>query len=105
MDIDDKQNCEKLAVSIEKMITRKIYEVLDEMGIEASDYGDIIELVDVEKDTDGNITKVNSANVRVLGQDVYEIPNKTGEILNVGDNVKVYGSRKNLSNRYIGIKL
>ena len=105
MDINDEQSCDKLIASLEKLIKKKIYETLDEIGIEASDYGVITNLVNVEKDTDGNIISVSTANVQVSGQDIFDIPNKTGELLEVGDSVKIYGSRKNLSNRYIGIKL
>ena len=90
---------------INKLIEKKVYEILDKLGVESSTYGKVKEINISTSDTDGNVTSVVRATVEATSGEIVEnIYNATGEILNVGDTVKFYGSRNNLSNRYIGTK-
>lgn len=96
---------EELTVLIEKLIEKKVYEILNNIGVEAVSSGVITSLDKTKSDTDGKITSVVRASVKLPnGELVSNIFNASGEILSVGDNVKIYGSRTNMSNRYIGIK-
>ena len=105
MENENKDSCEKLLSGLDKIIEKKVYAVLDLMGFEASDYAVVKNLSDTTTDTGGNITTVTKADVKIGETTVQGLLNKTGEILSVGDKVKIYGSRSNLSNRYIGLKL
>ena len=90
---------------IDKLIEKKVYAILDNLGIESSSYGKVKEINISTSDDEGNVTSVSRATIETAsGETVESIYNATGEILNVGDTVKIYGSRSNLSNRYIGIK-
>lgn len=105
MENENKDSCEKLLSGLDKIIEKKVYAVLDLMGFEASDYAVVKNLSGTTTDTDGNITAVTKADVKIGETTVQGLLNKTGEILSVGDKVKIYGSQSNLSNRYIGLKL
>ena len=103
MEIENKDSCEKLIAGLDKIIEKKVYSILDSMGFEASDYAVVSRLSDTTTDTGGNITAVIRADVTIDDKPIYSLLNKTGEILAVGDRVKIYGSRSNLANRYIGL--
>lgn len=105
MENENKIACDKILSGLDKIIEKKIYEILDQRGVEYSDYGTVSAITESETDDAGNITAVKRADVLVDGSTVAGLLNKTGDILEVGDNVKVYGSRSNLANRYIGLKI
>lgn len=89
----------------EKIIDAKIDEKIKSLGLESSSYGVISSLDKTKTDTDGNVTEVVRASVKLAtGETVNNLFNATGQILNVGDNVKVYGSQSDIQNRYIGLK-
>lgn len=83
---------------LDKYITKKVYEIINNLGIECSNYGIVSDIV---ADDNGNVLY---ANVDLPDGTVLYLSNKTGENLYIGDTVKIYGSRTNLSNRYIGVK-
>ena len=98
---------EALYNAIETIIEKKVYEILDNLGIEASDYAIVDFLSDYDTDENDNavITSVRRASVKLPnGERIDDLYNSSGEILQLGDRVKIFGSRKNTSNRYIGIK-
>ena len=106
MDIEIKEICEMLKNSIDKMVEAKMLEVLDNLGIEVSDYATVKEITSSTADSSGNITAVTEASVQISDLSTpITLVNKSGEILTVGDKVKIYGSRTNMSNRYIGVKI
>ena len=90
---------------IEKIVEKKVNNIFDNLGVEASTYGEITSLDTTTTDESGNTTKVERASVKLPdGSFVHNLFNASGENLKLGDKVKVYGSRQNMSNRYIGIK-
>ena len=96
--INDLGNLKDFDVYVNKLVEKKIYEILDSLGVESSDYA----IVDsVSTDENNNVL---SAVVKTSTDNKVEVVNKSGETISVGDTVKIYGSRKNISNRYIGIK-
>lgn len=106
MNNENKDNYDRILEQLEILIENKIYELLDRNGIEVADFASVTSVSDTVSDSSGNITSVGSATVSLSnGQSIYNLKNKTGEILSVGDKVKIYGSRTNLANRYIGLKI
>ena len=96
---------EQLKFLLEKLIENKVYDILNNLGIESSTSGRVVQLDKTNTDVDGNITKVIRASVELSdGRVVPNLFNASAEILRVGDLVKIFGSRTNMSNRYIGIK-
>ena len=96
---------EQLSSLIEKLVEKKVYEILNNHGIESTSSGKIVALDKTKTDADGNITEVMRASVELAdGEIVSNLFNASEKILSIGDNVKIYGSRTNMSNRYIGIK-
>ncbi len=96
---------EQLKTLIEKLVEKKVYEILNNYGIESASSGKIVSLDKTRSDADGNITKVVRASVELPnGEVVSNLLNASEQILEVGDTVKIYGSRTDMSNRYIGIK-
>ena len=96
---------EQLKFLLEKLIENKVYDILNNLGIESSTSGRVVQLDKTNTDADGNITKVIRASVELSdGRVVPNLFNASAEILKVGDLVKIFGSRTNMSNRYIGIK-
>ena len=83
---------------INKLVEKKVNKILDSLGVECSDYSIVRE---VTTDDSGNVT---SARVETSTGNVVDLVNESGKVLAVGDTVKMYGSRKNLANRYIGLK-
>lgn len=105
MIIMNEHNYEEIEKLLNKLIEKKVYEILDNLGIESSSYGKVKEINISTPDADGNTTSVTRATIETANGEIVEnIFNATGEVLNIGDNVKIYGSRSNMSNRYIGIK-
>lgn len=90
---NNESDYEALYSAMEKIIEKKVYEIIDRLGIEASDFGTVSRL-------DNSTTSVMLSS----GEVVNNLLNASGEVLSVGDKVKIFGSRKNMSNRYIGIK-
>ena len=74
--------------------------VFNEMSGEASN---------IERYCNGIISNVSSdgvnADVSVNGKTLNGLKNKTSETLSVGDSVRVYYTRKTMSDAYIGLKL
>lgn len=96
---------EQLTTLLEKLVEKKVYEILNKFGVESTSLGVIDSLDKIATDAEGNITAIERASVRLAnGEVVSNLFNASGEILSVGDNVKIYGSRTNMSNRFIGIK-
>lgn len=96
---------EALYSAMEKIIEKKVYEIIDKLGIESSDYGVVNSLDNYSVDGSGKTTSVSHASITLLsGEIVDNLSNTSGEILKVGDKVKIFGSRKNISNRYIGMR-
>ena len=92
---------EQLTTLIEKLIEKKVCEILNNSGVESSFRGTIVpvELESLEE-PDSSLAMVQFTDgIKVL------LPNNCGEPLEVGDMVIVYGSQSNISNRYIGVKL
>lgn len=90
---------------VEKIVEKKVYEILDKLGIESSDYGEIDWVSDYTTNDEGETESVIRASVMLpSGERVDDLYNASGEILEVGDRVKIFGSRTNMSNRYIGMK-
>ena len=78
---------------------------INNLVIESVSSGKITSIDDVTTNSDGKIISVNRASVSLSnGSVVSNLYNASGEILNIGDMVKIFGSRTNMSNRYIGIK-
>ena len=96
---------EQLMKLIESLIEKKVSEILDRFGIESTSMGKVVSVDKVLTDADGNITKVCRASVELSDKSVVSnLFNASGEILSVGDEIKIYGSKTNMANRYIGIK-
>lgn len=96
---------EQLMSLLNKLIEKKVYDILNNFGIEASSSGKVVSLDKISRDTDGNISEVIRASVELPGGEIVtNLFNTSGKVLDIGDNVKIYGSRTNMSNRYIGIK-
>ena len=90
---NNESDYEALYSAMEKIIEEKVYEIIDRLGIEASDFG--------------TVNRLDNSTISVMlpsGEVVNNLLNASGEVLSVGDKVKIFGSRKNMSNRYIGIK-
>lgn len=90
-----KGDYELILSSLEKIIDKKIEEYLTKYGIEASSYAKVVSVSGTK------------ATVKMLNEEsnTLTLENKSGSTLSAGDNVKIYGSAKNLSNRYIGLKV
>lgn len=86
---------EQLVVLIEKLIEKKVREILNNNGVESSFRGTV---VSVEPDSP-------YVKVKFPDEIVVSLPNNSGEDLAEGNNVIVYGSQTNIANRYIGSKL
>ena len=98
---------EALYNGIEKIVEKKVYKILDSLGVEASDYAvvDYISDYDTDENDSTVVTSVRRASVKLPnGEIIDNLYNSSGEILALGDKVKIFGSRKNTSNRYIGVK-
>ena len=96
---------ENLLILLEKLIDKKIDEKLINMGVESASYGVVSDIRETKVDADGNITAVVRADVKLASGDIIRnMFNATGEILEAGDNIKIYGSETDKKNRYIGIK-
>lgn len=96
---------EQLKLLIEKLIEKKVYDILNSLGIETSSSGVVSAIDIVQTDDGGNISQVTRASVALpSGEIISNLYNATGEILCIGDNVKIYGSKTDMSNRYIGVK-
>ena len=96
---------QQLELLINKLIEKKVYEILNKNGIESSSYGKIVKIDTINTDVDGNVTEVIRASVKLLdGTIVNSLYNASERILSVGDKVKIYGSNEDVNNRYIGIK-
>lgn len=96
---------EQLVGLLNKLIENKVYDILNNLGVETTSFGKIVALDKTKSDTDGVVTAVTRASVELPdGNVVSNLLNASGEVLSIGDNVKIYGSRTNMSNRYIGIK-
>lgn len=105
MDKLNELDYEQLKNLIEKLIENKVYDILNNLGIESTSFGKIVSLDKVNVDADDIVTKVVRASVELSdGKIVPNLFNASEEILNIGDSVKIFGSRTNMSNRYIGIK-
>ena len=98
INVDEKQIFEQFPNLLDNYIQKRVYEIIDSLGIECSDYG-VVSSVFTDENGDTLYATV------VLANNVETTPlnNKTGRNLSVGDNVKIYGSRNNISNRYIGV--
>ena len=104
----------ELEILIEKIIEKKLLSVLDSLGVEASDYAVVSSIdsaeyetvTDAESDTETQVIKsVSRVSVELPnGEKIRELINGSGEILEVGDKVKIFGSRSNMSNRYVGMR-
>ena len=96
---------EQLMSLLEKLIERKVYDIFNNLGIESVSSGKVVSLDKTRTDEDGSIVEVIRASIELPdGTIVSNLSNASGETLSVGDMVKIYGSRTNMSNRYIGIK-
>ncbi len=96
---------EQLTNLIEKLVEKKVCKILNNYGVEASSFGKVISLDKTNSDTDGNIQQVIRASVELPdGSIINNLYNASDQILRMGDNVKIYGSQSDMSNRYIGIK-
>ena len=96
---------EQLVSLLNKLIENKVYGILNNLGIESTSLGKVVALDKTEVDSGGSIAKVVRASVELPdGAVVSNLYNASEETLKIGDNVKIYGSRTNMSNRYIGIK-
>lgn len=95
MDKLNELNYEQLISLIERLIEKKVSKILNDNGVESSFRGTVVS------------TEPDSLYVEVEFPDgiVVSLPNNTGEVLSQDDNVIVYGSRTNITNRYIGVKL
>jgi hypothetical protein len=84
---------EQLTILIEKLIEKKVREILNNNGVESSFRGTIV--------------SVEPPNAVVRFPDGIEVllPNNSGVSLEPKDKVIVYGSQTNIANRYIGAKL
>lgn len=102
---NNESDYEALYSCIEKIIEEKVCEIIDKLGIEASDFGTVVQLDDYTTDENNNITSVSYASIMLpSGEVINSLFNSSGEILKIEDKVKIFGSRKNMSNRYIGAK-
>lgn len=96
---------EQLKLLIEKLVENKVYAILNNFGVESTSFGKIVSIDKSNVDDSGNITSVTRATVELPdGKIVSNLYNASKEILKIGDFVKIFGSRTNMSNRYIGIK-
>ena len=101
----DELQYEQLTSLIEKLVEKKVYEILNNLGIETTSFGKIVSLDKARYDDEGNIVEVARASVELPdGEVIRNLFNASGEVLSIGDNTKIFGSRTNMSNRYIGIK-
>lgn len=100
MNNEYKGDYELILSSLEKIIDRKIQEYLNKWGVEASSYATVI-AVNGTKATVRTMSKTSDG----TSSGEFELKNKSSSTLTVGDVVKIYGSAKNLSNRYIGLKV
>lgn len=96
---------EQLLNLLDKLIEKKVYTILNNFGVESSSYGKVTKIDAIETDSDGNVSKVIRASISLPdGTSVSNLYNASERVLSVGDKVKIFGSTKDLSNRYIGIK-
>lgn len=98
INVDEKQIFEQFPNLLDNYIQKRVYEIIDSLGIECSDYGVVSSVFPDENGDTPYATVLLANNVETT-----PLNNKTGHNLSVGDNVKIYGSRNNISNRYIGI--
>lgn len=96
---------EQLKLLIERLVENKVYDIINNLGVESVSSGKVVAIDSTQTDADGVTSEVIRASVELAdGNIIPNLFNASGEILAIGDNVKIYGSRTNLSNRYIGIK-
>lgn len=90
---------------LNRLVEKKVNAIIDNLGIEVSLLGEIVSVDSIVSNEEGEITEVFTASVKLTSGDIVrDIKNTTGEILRVGDVVKIFGSRTNISNRYIGAR-
>ena len=92
---------------IEKLVEKKVLSILDNLGVEATDYAIVSSIDSVEYDeTETDVIKsvLKASVILPNGDEIRNMINGSGEILQIGDKVKIYGSRSNISNRYIGMR-
>ena len=98
----DYQQLESL---LNKLVENKVNEILNNLGVESSSFGRVEKINSTKEDEDGNVTEVVRASVKLSdGSIVENLYNASERILEVGDYVKIYGSKSDLTNRYIGIR-
>jgi hypothetical protein len=101
----DERQFKQLESVLKKYIEKIIDERLKIFGIEATSSGKVASLDKTRVDSEGTIQKVLRASVELSNGDVVSnLFNASGEILTIGDSVKIFGSKTDMSNRYIGIR-
>lgn len=87
---------------IGEIIDRKIKAAFKEKNYEAS-YDGIVDSVDEAENNNDPYSQRAEIIIPGYNAGVY-LRNLSGELLSVGDHVKIYARENNLSNGYIGIK-
>lgn len=88
---------------IYQRVEEKFNKKLNSSNIEFSYEGIVKNPINTEDD-DGNVTATTSADVELAINTLLSLPNLSGSILNEGDKVKVFYSKSNIGNAYIGVK-
>lgn len=98
INVDEKQVFEQFPALLDSYIYKRVFEIIDSLGIECSDYGIVSSVISDENGSTPYATVLLANNI-----ETNPLINKTGYNLAVGNTVKIYGSRNNMANRYIGL--
>ena len=91
-----------LEAMFSEIIDRRIKSILKDKGFETPYEGRVESIEQPEENIDPYAQYVD---VFIVGYDTtVQLRNLSGELLGVGDRVRVYANNSNLSNGYIGIK-
>lgn len=87
---------------LNEIIDRRVKSILKDKGFETPYEGRVESIEQPEENTDPYTQYVD---VFIVGYDTtVQLRNLSGELLIVGDRVRVYANNANLSNGYVGIK-
>lgn len=101
MDINN-ETADGLVSLIRKIVREEIANAQRNSGKDVETFRHCL-VKSVSKDGEGNVV---SADIKDLSTDeiIKSVPNKSGEVLDDGDTVRIYETNGNYNNRYIGLK-
>lgn len=100
----DKALLDELIDEIYKRIEQKFAKQLNTANVEYA-FNGIVTAINPSELPEGATPDTITAIVDIGSSTTSYIPNRSGEIIAVGDTVKVYSDRSNMVGAYIGVKL